>query len=385
MSFSTPGADQRAAEGDARLPYMPGLDGLRALAVAAVLLFHAGLERWAGGFLGVEAFFALSGYLITSLLLAEWARRGRISLRRFWGRRARRLLPALFLMLLVVVPLGAVLLPYEPGGLFGNPLPPLGYVRIGRLVLGEQPYFDPFVRPPLLQHLWSLAIEEQFYLVWPLLIGFALPRMRRGALLAALVVAALASAALMAVLFQPDADPGRVYYGTDTRAAGLLLGAALAVALPPGHAAGGPAAGRLLDGLGALALAALVGAFALLHQDHPLLYRGGFAAVSALTVAVIAAVAHPGARLVPGLLGLAPLRWIGRRSYGIYLWHWPIFMVTRPYMDVELDGPPLLALRFGATLVVAALSFHFLERPVQRGALGRTWRRLRPSPSAPPQ
>jgi peptidoglycan/LPS O-acetylase OafA/YrhL len=186
----------------------------------------------------------------------------------------------------------------------------------------------------------------------------------------------------MAALYQPDFDPARIYYGTDTRAAGLLIGAALAVAWPPGRpAAGDPGRGRLIDGLGGLALIGLVAAFALLNQDHPLLFRGGFALVSLLTAGVIVAVAHPGARLVPGLLGLAPLRWVGQRSYGIYLWHWPIFMVTRPYMDVDFDGPPLFALRFGLTFVVAALSYQFLERPIQQGALGRTWRQLRGLPA----
>ncbi len=387
MSFTTPPSGDQAAPGAPRLPYMPALDGLRAVAVLAVLLFHAGLERWAGGFLGVEAFFALSGYLITALLLAELQQRGRIDLRRFWMRRARRLLPALFLLLAVVVPLALLLLPFESEGLLGDTLASLAYVMNWRLVLSEQPYFDPFVRPSLLQHLWSLAIEEQFYLLWPLVIGFVATRLRPVALLGLLIAAAIGSAALMAALYQPDVDPARVYYGTDTRAAGLLIGAALAVAFPPGRAGAGPGAApvRLLDGLGLLALFGLIACFALLHQDHPLLYRGGFAAVSALTAVVIAAAAHPGARLLPGLLGLAPLRWLGRRSYGIYLWHWPIFMVTRPYMDVEFDGLPLLALRFGSTLAIAALSYALLELPIQRGAMPRFGQRARPGPPTPSQ
>ncbi|MBK9712492.1 MAG: serine hydrolase [Kouleothrix sp.] len=374
------GLDRSAATGrldrsEARLPYLPGLDGLRALAVVGVLLYHADLGVW-GGFLGVESFFVLSGFLITALLLAEWRGRGRIDLVAFWARRARRLLPALLLVLAGTLALHAALLPGETDGLRGDVLATLGYVMNWHLVAGQQSYFDPVVRPSLLQHLWSLAVEEQFYLLWPPLFLAGVRYLRRHGLLVAALVAAATSLALMIGLFVPGADPSRVYYGTDTRAAGLLIGAALAIGWSPGQAIVGRRGGTLLDVAGLLALGGLLAAYSWLHEANPLLYRGGFALIALATAAVIAAATHPGARLVPGLLGWRPLRWIGLRSYGIYLWHWPIFMVTRPYQDVPLDGLPLLALRLALVIGLAALSYRLVELPIRHGALGRLWRAL---------
>jgi peptidoglycan/LPS O-acetylase OafA/YrhL len=227
------------AAGEVRLPYLPGLDGLRALAVIAVLLYHAELPWIPGGFLGVEVFFVISGYLITTLLLAEWRQRGRIDLKAFWLRRARRLLPALYLLLVVTLAYAVVFLPGEVAGLRGDAVAALGYVTNWYLVLGHESYFEAIGRPSLLKHLWSLAVEEQFYLLWPpvlaLGLGVGATRWReRRVLLGALALAA-ASALLMALLYRPEVDLSRVYFGSDTRAAGLLIGAALAFAWTPWH------------------------------------------------------------------------------------------------------------------------------------------------------
>jgi peptidoglycan/LPS O-acetylase OafA/YrhL/CubicO group peptidase (beta-lactamase class C family) len=365
----------------ARIPYLPGLDGLRAVAVTGVLLYHAGLGAL-GGFLGVETFFVLSGFLITALLLAEWRADGRVDLRAFWWRRARRLLPALFALLALTLLAASVLLPEEVADLGAQTLAALAYLMNWHLIATQQSYFDPTMRPPLLQHLWSLAVEEQFYLLWPLLFAFGIARLGRRGMLLATLTGAAASTAAMALLAEPGADPSRVYYGTDTRAAGLLLGAALALVWTPGVAPRleHPVAGRLLDGAGLIALAGLGVAYALVNEQDPLLYRGGFTLVALATAVVVAACTHSRATLLPRLLGLAPLRWIGQRSYGIYLWHWPIFMLTRPMIDVPFDGPVFTALRFAAVLLLAELSFRFVETPVRQGALAAVWQHLRTPP-----
>ena len=360
-----------------RLPYIPGLDGLRALAVIAVLLYHAGLPIF-GGFLGVESFFVVSGFLITALLLVEWGHHGRIDLPAFWLRRARRLLPALFFMLagtLIFASLG-------PRGvsasLRDDTLAALAYVMNWRLIWSGQPYFDPLVRPPLLQHLWSLAVEEQFYLLWPALFVAGMRWLRRGGLLVMTLAAVVGSTLLMAWLDRSGADVSRIYYGTDTRAAGVLLGAALALVWTPGRvpAAASRRLGTLLDGAGTLALAGLIAGFISVSNQHPLLYRGGFALIATATALVIAALTHPQARLLPRLLAWSPLPAIGLRSYGLYLWHWPVFMVTRPYIDVPLDGPPLLALRLAIVAALVELSYRYVELPARRGAIERAWRRF---------
>jgi peptidoglycan/LPS O-acetylase OafA/YrhL len=359
------------------LPYLPALDGLRAIAILGVLLYHAGLGWAPGGFLGVEVFFVISGYLITSLLLAEWRQRGRIAFTAFWLRRARRLLPALFLLIAVTLAFAVVFLPDEVAGLRSDTLAALGYVTNWYLIFSHKPYFETVGRPPILQHLWSLAVEEQFYLFWPLLFAAGMRFLRRRRLLVVVLAGAALSTALMAALYQPDADPSRIYYGTDTRAAGLLIGAALALVWIPeqlqirGRA--GSAGGLLLDAAGLGALAALLGFYRWLDEFQPALYRGGFAAVALATAVVIAAAVHPRAKLIPGLLGQRLLRWVGLRSYGLYLWHWPVYVVTRPQLDVPLDGLPLLALRLAVTCLMAELSYRYVETPLRSGAVGRAW------------
>jgi peptidoglycan/LPS O-acetylase OafA/YrhL len=375
---------------------------LRALAVIAVLLYHADLAWIPGGFLGVEVFFVISGYLITALLLAEWRQRGRIDLKTFWLRRARRLLPALYVLLVTTLAFAVVFLPGEIAGLRGDVMAALGYVTNWYLIFGQESYFEAVGRPSLLQHLWSLAVEEQFYLIWPPILALGLcigaTRLRRRRVLTVVIFGAVASAMAMALLYVPGVDPSRIYYGTDTRATGLLCGAALAFLWSPGdkyrpsearhHRLGLPGRSRfrrrwgwtaplLLDIVGFAALGALVWFCVNLGEFQPFLYSGGFALVGTATTATIMAVVHPHSVIGSRFLGSAPLRWVGVRSYGIYLWHWPVFMVTRPDLDVPIDGLPLLALRLSATVVLADLSYRYIETPIRRGALGRAWRTLR--------
>ena len=370
------------------LPYLPGLDGLRAIAVLGVLLYHADLGWFRGGFLGVEVFFVISGYLITSLLLAEWEHVGRIDLKRFWFRRARRLLPAAYFLAVAVLTYAVLFLPHEVAGLRGDALAAFAYVTNWYLIFGHKSYFVAVGRPSLLQHLWSLAVEEQFYLLWPPLLLLGLRYVRRARLQAIVLAGAVISALLMALLYRPEIDPSRIYYGTDTRAAGLLFGAALAFVWVPSRLAR-PTTGvprgldtlgltpLLLDGAGIVALAALVGYFLQFDQYAAYVYRGGFALVALTTIVVIAVVVHPRARIGAALLGRQPLKWIGLRSYSIYLWHWPVYMVTRPQLDVPLHNLPLLVLRFALTAALAEFSYRCIETPIRSGALGRVWRALR--------
>jgi peptidoglycan/LPS O-acetylase OafA/YrhL len=358
------------------LPYIPAVDGLRALAVIAVILYHAnfGLQ---GGFLGVEVFFIISGYLITSLLLAEWGLTGKVDLKGFWLRRARRLLPAVYLLLVVVLAYSVLFLPEEVASLRSDAAASAAYVTNWYLIFSHKSYFEAVGRPSLLRHLWSLAVEEQFYLLWPLLFFAAMSWLRKPRYVLAAVLAGIAvSTGLMIGLYRPELDPSRVYYGTDTRAAGLLVGVALAYVWTPGqaHTRAGP---RLLDVIGLVAIVGLFLSCLLIQEFQPFLYRGGFLLVALMTAALIAVSVHPRARWVPWLLSTPPLHWVGLRSYGIYLWHWPVLMVTRPQQDLPLEGWPLFAVRLIATLVLADLSYRFVEMPIRRGALGRAWHNYR--------
>jgi peptidoglycan/LPS O-acetylase OafA/YrhL len=356
----------------AALPYLPGLDGLRAVAVVAVLLYHAGLSWIPGGFLGVEVFFVISGYLITSLLLAEHRRDGTVRLTAFWLRRARRLLPALFALLAVVTLCSLLFLPTEVARLRGDVIGALTYTANWHLVLSDQSYFETVGRPSPLQHLWSLAVEEQFYVVWPVLFSLGIAYWGRARLLRAVAVGAVASSAVMWLLFSPGSDPSRAYYGSDTRASGLLVGAVLAFLWTPWRLRdrAGRFAPLVIDVVGIAALALVVRAFLRTGEFDTGLYRGGFLGLGVLTAVLIGATVHPAGH-VGRLLGVRPLRWVGLRSYSIYLWHWPVYVVTRPDVDVPLRGVPLLALRLALTAVLASVSYRWVETPVRRGALGR--------------
>lgn len=358
--------------------YLPGLDGLRAIAVIAVVLYHADCDWIPGGYLGVEVFFVISGYLITSLLFAEMqSNNGYLDLKGFWVRRARRLLPALILLIAVVVPYAVLFLPEEVAGLRGDVIGALTYVSNWYYIFREQSYFEAAGRPPLLQHLWSLAVEEQFYLLWPLFFSIGMRKLSRRALLCIMVLGAILSAALMVLWYTPAQDSSRLYFGTDTRAAGLLIGAILAFVSTPGAGRRTPG---LLDPLGLIALVGLACQMVTMNEYEPFLYQGGLTVVALTTAIVIAAAAQPSSR-VARMLGARLLCWVGVRSYGIYLWHWPIFMVTRPQLDVPFESLGLFALRIGLTCAIAELSYRFVEKPIRNGGLGRWFADPRAAPA----
>jgi len=310
---------------------MPALDGMRAFAVGAVLLYH-GQVSWAeGGFLGVDAFFVLSGFLITSLLVAEWNGTGSIALASFWARRARRLLPALFLVLLGVALYAALFAGSdELDRLREDGLATLGYIANWRFVFNGESYFDQFSIPSPLRHTWSLAIEEQFYLIWPLIV-FGVMRWRKTLGALAVVTAALltASVVLMIVLYHPGSDPSRVYYGTDTRAQSLLVGALVAIAFAAFGSAKSLVARRSFQVAGGVGAVYTLWVWTQTYEGSPSLYDDGGLLLTAVAVAaVIASVAQPNADgPMASFLALPPLVWVGRISYGLYLWHWPIYLV----------------------------------------------------------
>jgi peptidoglycan/LPS O-acetylase OafA/YrhL len=334
-----------------------------------------------GGFLGVDVFFVISGFLITSLLTAEHTRSGTISLGRFWRRRARRLLPALYLMIAIVTVAVTLFYRSSLAELRAQLLPAFTYWTNWYLIFSHHSYFALVGRPPILQHLWSLAVEEQFYLLWPLiLLGLLwLLRNRIWAVAAVTAAGVLASAAWMAALYNPVGDPSRVYYGTDTRAFGLLLGALLALlwrrrtgAERSGvHRRGQESPSHLLEAVGLLALAGAIGCFLLIHQTDPFLYPRGFLLIAGLSGALIVAVVHPRAQLTREALGHGVLTWLGKRSYEIYLWHWPVFVFTRPQIDLPWGVYPTLVLRLALTLALADLSYRYVEQPIRDGALAR--------------
>jgi peptidoglycan/LPS O-acetylase OafA/YrhL len=378
---------------------MPGLDGLRAIAVLGVVLYHLGLPWMPGGFLGVDVFFVLSGFLITTLVVEEIERTGRLSLRDFYLRRARRLLPALFLLLAVLSLLAVVVLPEERGELRRDVTAALLYVSNWSSIVTEQSYFEAMGRPPLLQHLWSLAVEEQFYLLWPAVVAAVLTYGRRHLRRIALIAAVVSTAwmALLAVRngYPVPNDPSRVYFGTDTHAMGLLLGAALATCWSPWRlwrcdsswvASDRPTSQRagtaLVDLVGVGALAGVLWMFFSVGEFSPLLYRGGFFAVAACTALLVAAVAHP-AGLLGRALGAQPLRYLGERSYGIYLWHWPLALLTRPGFELPFGGWLSVVLRLAVILAAAELSYRYVERPIRTGDFSELTRWLRSPRSYP--
>jgi peptidoglycan/LPS O-acetylase OafA/YrhL len=325
--------------------YHAGLDGLRGLAVAAVVAYHFG---WIdGGFLGVDAFFVLSGFLITSLLVAEHRRDGRIALGDFWARRARRLLPALLLLVTVLVMFA------QKDVLRADVLSTLGYVANWHQVWTGASYFDLFAESSPLKHAWSLAVEEQFYIVWPLVVAVVLRFAGRRTLGALCGVGMIASAVAMAAWYTPG-DPSRVYYGTDTRAQLLFIGA-LAALLPRL---------RVPRAVGAAALASSIVMMFTVSDQDAFLYRGGMLGHGLLVAAAISAVvAHPGA-IVSRVLGANPLRGLGKVSYGVYLWHWPVLVLCTPER-VGVSGFRLDLVRLAIIAVATAVSYYLVEQPIR--------------------
>ena len=373
--------DRGRAAGE--MGYLPGLDGLRAIAIIGVLLYHAGIDWVPGGFLGVDVFFVLSGFLITSLILEEYDRAGRIDFKRFYIRRARRLLPAVFVLLIAVGI--AVLLFYRDAlsAFREDALATLLYLNNWWYVVVDQSYFESMGRPPLLKHLWSLSVEEQFYLIWPAVALLLVRRGGRPLVRRVAIFLAVASTAWMAYLairggYPIDADPSRAYFGTDSHMMGLVIGAALATVWRPGRLSANIPRGAqiLVTAIGVAMIAVIAGFYLFVGEFTPWLYRGGFLVLAVFTAVLIAAATHPASPL-GALLGIGVLRYLGRRSYGIYLWHWPIFMVTRPGIDVPWSEPVAFAARLAITLAVAEVSYRLVEMPIRRGALGKAWHAAR--------
>lgn len=348
--------------------YMPGLDGLRALAVFAVIAYHLELSWAPGGLLGVSLFFVLSGYLITNILMKQWERTGTIDLKDFWIRRARRLLPALFVMLIGVILWATFFSSERLADLLQEVLAAAFYTSNWYLIFHQVSYFESFGPPSPLGHLWSLAVEEQFYLFWPLLLGLGLRCIKqRKWIIGGTAVIALASAAAMALIYMPGHDPSRVYYGTDTRAFGLLVGAVLAMVLPSGQTGELTAKKRLaLEATGSMGLLIVILMIVTTNQYQTSLYQGGLLIFSAAAACAVAALAHPGTGL-GRLLGWGPLRWLGECSYGIYLWHYPVIVLTSPVINTE--GPDLLLQlrQIALSIFLAILSRYLVEDPIRYG------------------
>lgn len=364
--------------------YIPALDGLRALAVLGVIAYHLGSAHVHGGLLGVTVFFVLSGYLITGILVNEYRESSTINLPKFWLRRVRRLFPAIFVVVFVVAALcvlfnHALLTKMRP-----DIIPSLFWFQNWWYVFRGLSYFDSLGAPSPLTHFWSLAIEEQFYVVWPLvlLLVFKLGGKRKVLGRVCLGLAA-ASMLLMALLYNPQADPTRVYYGTDTRAFSLLIGAWLALSWPgqslsvestrdvPERSV------RLLDSVGTLALLGLIVMMVVADGMSPFMYRGGIALASVLTAVLVAVLVYPRSRLAK-VFEARPLVWIGTRSYGMYLWHFPLILLLAP-LDPALNGHSwwFCLLAIALTFGISELSFRFVEDPIRKGALGRAFAKLR--------
>ena len=350
-----------------RIGFEPGLEGLRGLVLLGVLLYHAQFTWAKGGFLGIPTFFTLSGYLITLLLLAEWESAGRIDLLRFWERRFRRLMPAALLTLLLMTAFGTwAATTSQVRGLEADVRWSLFYAANWHFLFSNASYAAMFEAPSPLQHFWSLAIEEQFYLVFPLVAvaGLWLGKGSRKVFFGVLSSLALASIAAALVLNGSGASTDRIYYGTDTRAVELLLGALAAVVLPATTQLSQRAA-RVVQTTGGLALVAMIAGWSTINLYSSWLYAGGFAAYSLLSVAVIAAAIQPKG-VVRAVLSHSILRWIGRISYGAYVFHWPIYL-TLTADRTGLGDVGLFALRLSITFALAALSLRWLENPVRRG------------------
>ncbi|MMZ48538.1 O-acetyltransferase OatA [compost metagenome] len=351
--------------------YMTGLDGLRAISVLAVIAYHLHF-RWAeGGLLGVEIFFVLSGYLITDQILFEWRMRSGFSIIQFWIRRMRRLLPAMIFMLTAVA-LWLLITDFSRlQALRGHFVSSLFYVNNWYLIFHHVSYFESFGPPSPIGHLWSLSIEEQFYLIWPLvlLIGLCLAP-RRGRLMLYILGCAAVSAIAMAVIYEPGTDPSRVYYGTDTRVFAILIGAALAIIWPSWRLSENVSSSSrtMLDMTGVLGIVMLFIMIGQTNQFDDSLYRGGFLYLSLITAVIIAVLVHPANRL-ERWLGCRPLSWIGKRSYSLYIWHYPIIILSSPVVNTEDASYIRIALQVTASFIMASLSYRYIEEPIRRGTL----------------
>lgn len=359
--------------------YMPGLDGLRALALIGVMGYHWNFGFAGGGFLGVSLFFVLSGYLITDILASQWHHQRRIDLKDFWIRRFRRLLPAMLLMLFILVVWVTLFDRSRLLTLRGEVLGAVTYISNWQFIYQQQSYFESFGPPSPLGHFWSLAVEEQFYLLWPLIMLAGLKLFpRRGQLFSFIAAGAAASALVMALIYQPGEDPSRVYYGTDTRAFGLLIGAGLAIVWPSWKLSlqVSTAVRRRLNLTGAAALLIILFMMWQVDRYDPFLYRGGMFLFSMAAAVLVAVLAHPAAS-ISRLLSWKPLLWVGVRSYGTYLWHYPVMILTSPASGSGDLSLPQVVLQITASVILAALSWKYVEEPIRHGGLKKLWLKVR--------
>jgi peptidoglycan/LPS O-acetylase OafA/YrhL len=353
------------------IQHIPAIDGLRAIAVAAVVFYHLGFPWIPGGFLGVDLFFVISGYVITRLLLDSIERSGGLDLRGFYKARARRLLPPMIFMI-VVTAFYVTIWAQDSVKRF---LTDISFSLTGSmnwwLVFKQQDYFEAIGRPPLLQHTWSLAVESQFYLIWPVLLLLILKRFGKKVIpLAALVIALFSGTALFLVSLQLDASSSvsHVYFGTDTHSIGLFLGAALAVSWIPQNFKSEVSnkAQNFIDFIGVFGLVGILGSFLLIDASSPTAYKIAFPLAAIFGAAIITSIVHPASRFAP-ILQNRVLLWVGERSYAIYLWHWVIFQITRPRVDIDGQDWALIALRILVVLALADISLKLVELPIRSG------------------
>ncbi|MGB7051852.1 MAG: acyltransferase family protein [Acidimicrobiales bacterium] len=356
------------------LSYMPALDGIRAVSILGIMANHGGFAWATGGVISVNVFFVLSGFLITMLLMKEWTRSGTIRLRAFWARRARRLLPALFVLLGGI---GLYALLFAPDGtqslVRGDGLATLFYVANWHQILADQSYFVQVSAPSPLLHTWTLAIEEQFYLVWPLVVVAVLKLTKSPrALFVVAVVGVLASATEMAFLFHGGENLNRLYYGTDTRAQDILTGAAMGILLYGRPVATGRRTKTAFSAIAIAGAAIFIIEWTRINASLDIVFRGGFLVADVMVALVICGVTLAPAGWPARVLGVRPLAYIGRISYGLYLWHWPVFLVLDG-SRTGLTGYPLFALRLLVTFAIAMVSWYVVETPVRQKTF-KGWR-----------
>ncbi|CAB4650966.1 unannotated protein [freshwater metagenome] len=363
--------------------HIPAIDGLRAVAVIAVMLYHLGFSWIPGGFLGVDLFFVISGYVITRLLLDSIQRSGGLDLRGFYLARIRRLLPALVFMVFSTALFISVWAP-ETVKRFVTDIP---FVVSGSmnwaLVYRHQDYFEAIGRPPLLQHTWSLAVESQFYLLWPLILLLVLKQFGKNKIpSAALAIAGFSGIALLVLSMRMDASNAQsvshVYFGTDTHSIGLFLGAALAVSWIPQNLTIHieKRAQDFIDAIGVFGLLGLLACFLFITESDATLYRLAFPLAGIFGCAIIMSLVHPASRFAP-MLSSKPILWIGQRSYAIYLWHWIVFQLTRPSVDLAGSVWALYALRILVVFALADISLRWVELPIRSDVVGAWFRGMK--------
>ena len=372
-----------SSKGAQSTKHISSIDGLRAIAVTAVVLYHLGISWIPGGFLGVDLFFVISGYVITRLILDSINQSSALDLRAFYAARIRRIFPGFIFMVICTIIFIGVWAP-EAIKRFLSDLP---YALTGTinwlLVARNQDYFETIGRPPLLQHTWSLAVELQFYLIWPIILLAVLKYFgKKNIARIALIIAMISGTALFFVSLQLDQANAKqishIYFGTDTHSLGLFLGAALAVSWIPQNLSANieKRAQDVIDAIGVVGLLGLISVFLFIDQSNASLYRIAFPLAGIFGCLVIISLVHPASRFAP-LISTAPFRWIGQRSYGIYIWHWVIFQVTRPSVDLSGQTWALYLARVLLVLALADISLRWVEIPFRQGVVQNWFRGMK--------